>query len=549
MKVFIKRNLVILCTVTMLLCGMLALLTFNRNTQVNADSVQAVDFEVVDGASVRLQEPVGLRFRLKLSDTFKTGLKDTDQVGAFIFPKDYLPTSGTVDYAKDIATKLDYDLTDALYSEDGSWYANFVITNINEGNYNRDFIAIGYVKDAEGNYSYAEYSATKHARSVAVVAESAYLDYSTPTDGYSDIRKTLSAFMSPIREVNPVFAGFGTQENPYLIYSKAQFDSMGAHLSEFNYYEGKYFKLMQDLVDNATVVKKCGTQQAQFKGTFDGDGHTINVELTNSTSSETHIGLFAFNYGTIKNLTVTGSVTTSNTTVGGIAGDNGGIVYNCINKATITGNKNVGGITGRNKAYAASTIEVPVVENCTNEANITGTDYVAGVVGVNNSKVINSYNGTGVVVTGTGSHVGDIVYNATGGTLENEVVPEEPETPEEPDTVDFDTVLEYFVAQGFIKGTTYNAEYFKTNTEEGKKPNQGETQNMLVRAFRKVTNTTGAASTMPAQLDKVDFTFGDTPEEDATAREYWYARLSVKQETDGAMLRVLMIRIYNYLNK
>ncbi len=548
MKVFIKRNLIILCSIAMLLCGMLAYLTLNKNAQVNADTVTSVDFEVVDGASIRLAEPTGLRFRLKISDSFKSNLKDTDSVGAFIFPKDYLPASETVDYAKDIATKLDYDLTDALYYDQGYWYANFVIANINEGNYNRDFVAIGYVKNAEAEYEYAEYNATKHARSVAYVADEAYLDYSTPTNGYSDIRKTLSEFMKPIREVNPTFAGYGTQENPYLIYTKAQFDSMGANLSSNNYYENKYFKLMQDLVDNATVVKKAGSQAAPFKGTFDGDGHTVNINLTNSTTSETHIGLFAFNYGTIKNLTVTGSVTCSNSTVGGIAGENAGVIYNCVNKATISGKNNVGGITGRNKDYTASTIEVPVIENCTNEASVTGTDYVAGVTGVNNSKVINSYNGSDVVIAGTGSHIGDIVYNATGGTLENEEIPGE--EPDDGETVDFNAVLDYFVAQGFIKGTTsFDKKYFNDNAQEGKLPNQEETRNMLTRAFRKITNTTGAASTMPTQLDKSDFTFGDTPEEDATARTYWYARLNQKQETDGGMLRTLMIRIYNYLNK
>ena len=551
MKVFIKRNLVILFAVTMLLCGMLALLTSNRNTQVNAYTVASADFEVMEGASVRLKEPVGLRFKLKLSDTFKNSLKDTDQVGAFIFPKDYLPTSNTVDYAKDISTKLDYNLTDALYVDGGSWYANFVISNINKDNYNRDFVAIGYVKDADGNYTYTEYSAIKHARSVAYIAEKVYLNYSTPTDGYYDIRKTLADFMSPIREVNPVFAGFGTQENPYLIYTKSQFDSMGAHLSEFNYYEGKYFKLMQDLVDNATVVKKCGTQKAKFKGTFDGNGHTINVNITNSTSSETHIGLFAFNYGTIKNLTVTGTITTSNSNVGGIAGENSGIIYNCVNKATISGNNHVGGIAGKNYAYADSTIEVPVVENCTNEANITGTGYVAGIVGKNCSTVINSYNGKEVTITAT-STKGDIVCN-DGGTLENEIIPEEPDTPEEPDAVDFNTVLEYFFAQEFIKESTVcTREYLKTNAVSGvtitsKNNGRTEVKNMLVRACRKVTgNTQLTTGNFEKAMNKYpDFVFADE-----TQKNYWYNCMPTATENvDGGMLRTFMIDIYLYLNK
>lgn len=112
-----------------------------------------------------------------------------------------------------------------------------------------------------------------------------------------------------------------------------------------------------------------------------------------------------------------------------------------------------------------------------------------------------------------------------------------------------DEVINYFIAQGFIKdNTNYNGEYFKKNAKYGGTLNQGETQNMIVRAFRVVSGKTGAtAGQLPSLIDKVDFTFGDTPEEDATAREYWYARLTQKQATDGEMLRVLMIRIYDYL--
>ena len=73
---------------------------------------------------------------------------------------------------------------------------------------------------------------------------------------------------------------------------------------------------------------------------------------------------------------------------------------------------------------------------------------------------------------------------------------------------------------------------------------------MLVRAFRKVTGNAGAtASNLPGVIDKSDFTFGDDPSGDAALREYWYARIESKTNpVDGEMLRVLMIRIYDYMN-
>ncbi len=112
-----------------------------------------------------------------------------------------------------------------------------------------------------------------------------------------------------------------------------------------------------------------------------------------------------------------------------------------------------------------------------------------------------------------------------------------------------DEVINYFISQGFIKdNTSYNGEYFKTNAKYGGSLNQGETQNMLVRAFRIVTGKSSAtAGQISGFIDATDFTFGDTDSEDQTARAYWYARLSQKQEIDGEMLRILMTRIYDYL--
>lgn len=113
-----------------------------------------------------------------------------------------------------------------------------------------------------------------------------------------------------------------------------------------------------------------------------------------------------------------------------------------------------------------------------------------------------------------------------------------------------DEVLDWYVAQGIIKEGNYGKEYYKKNAKTGGTLNQGETQNMLVRAFRKVTGNAGAtASNLPGVIDKSDFTFSDDQGGDAALREYWYARIESKTNpVDGEMLRVLMIRIYDYMN-
>ncbi len=79
------------------------------------------------------------------------------------------------------------------------------------------------------------------------------------------------------------------------------------------------------------------TYEEPFTGTFDGDGYTIkNYQYE---SSENYVGLFRFNAGTIKNLTLDSSCSISgNAYVGAIAGQNNGKIYDCISRATVTCN-------------------------------------------------------------------------------------------------------------------------------------------------------------------------------------------------------------------
>ena len=119
-----------------------------------------------------------------------------------------------------------------------------------------------------------------------------------------------------------------------------------------------------------------------------------------------------------------------------------------------------------------------------------------------------------------------------------------------------DEVLDYFVEQGFIKGSTYNKEYFKQYAQAGQSPNKGETKNMLIRAFRAVTGSAGLA---PKDIQKgletyaPGFTFsdGDSVESPSEERTYWYGFFTTTSiasyPLDGGDLQELMIRIYDYL--
>ena len=92
-----------------------------------------------------------------------------------------------------------------------------------------------------------------------------------------------------------------------------------------------------------------GTDAKLFKGTFDGQNHTISgIYISNSNDNQ---GLFGYVYdGMIQNLSVADSYIQARNYVGGIVGyNNNGTVSNCSNSGTVTGS-GVGGIVGENDA-------------------------------------------------------------------------------------------------------------------------------------------------------------------------------------------------------
>lgn len=133
-----------------------------------------------------------------------------------------------------------------------------------------------------------------------------------------------------------------------------------------------------------------------FRGTFDGNGFEIKglrIELKRlpSGTGNAVIGLFAKNSGVIKNLTVSGSVS-SNVTgscIGAIVGNNEGTIEYCANKAnvTITNANYTGGIAG----YTSGTIS-----KCCNTGNITGGTWAGGI---SNYGIISDCYNTGNVST------------------------------------------------------------------------------------------------------------------------------------------------------
>ncbi len=115
---------------------------------------------------------------------------------------------------------------------------------------------------------------------------------------------------------------------------------------------GQYFKLTADITlpvgDSWIPIGKGGDNGTkQFRGTFDGAGHKISGLLINNAES-TYRGLFGriADSGTVKDLTIEGSITITADYSGGVAGYNAGTIDHCTSNVEVNSRTATGGIVG-----------------------------------------------------------------------------------------------------------------------------------------------------------------------------------------------------------
>ena len=180
----------------------------------------------------------------------------------------------------------------------------------------------------------------------------------------------------------------------------------------------------------------------RYKGTFDGQGHTISGLYFNDSSAECigivgdlgrggviqnvglensyfHVyqytaGICGYNSGTIRNCYNAGTVIGEFIIIGGIVGAfEVGTVSNCYNTGNITGESDVGGVCGNNMMRSNT------IENCYNTGNITGDMDLGGICGENTANAIikNCYNIGNV--TGTDKRIGGIIGRNASKFVEN----------------------------------------------------------------------------------------------------------------------------------
>jgi hypothetical protein len=217
-----------------------------------------------------------------------------------------------------------------------------------------------------------------------------------------------------------VLTGAGTEANPWLIQSRADFDEFANPANAALYWaSGKYTKLMCniDLTDTtytqAVIAPHTSTsgyfQGTQFTGIFDGNGHTIS-NLTINQPTKDYIGLFGSigSGGQVKNLGVENMNITGGRYVGGLSGENYNIsITSCYTAGSVRGTSYVGGLIGYNW-YGN-------LKFCYTTVSVYGKDSVGGLIGKNEySTSLTMCFATGLV-SGTGNKIGGLVgENYTG---------------------------------------------------------------------------------------------------------------------------------------
>lgn len=229
-----------------------------------------------------------------------------------------------------------------------------------------------------------------------------------------------------------VVIGNGSKATPYKINSTTIFNyyayQINQNVAGFN--NTKHFKLANDITLPSGWTPM-GTTDHPFKGTFDGDNHTVSLSLK-ADAKQAQAGLFgtidggatvrkvavnvvadgitstasgaeskagaiaAVNEGTIDQCYVSGegfvlSSDGTNRHAGGIAGDNSGTISNCYNlipvKVNDSSDSYLGGIAGHNTGtieYCFATEEVSIAADAVVSSLTNGMDETAGgIVGFN----------------------------------------------------------------------------------------------------------------------------------------------------------------------
>ena len=201
MKSIVKNRNLLLFVLSLLFCvSIVACVGFATvNAEATPKTLEEVALTMEEGASIRTNEPNGIRFRSFMSVADYEGLKanvgegkayKSAYFGMLIAPEDYLTTIGALteenvfgedakysygDTAEDGKTRIINVWSSEMNDFNGQKFFAGIITDVLGTNYNRKFVAQGYIKvtATDDTVSYKFAPAADNHRSIISVAQAA----------------------------------------------------------------------------------------------------------------------------------------------------------------------------------------------------------------------------------------------------------------------------------------------------------------------------------------------------------------------------------------
>ncbi len=178
-----------------------------------------------------------------------------------------------------------------------------------------------------------------------------------------------------------VFVGEGTQQNPYIIVTSEDMQTLSRLVKNGISFTNKHFKVKDD-IDEIDLIyginfEPIGNEVVNFEGIFDGTGTNFILDLKGAQNNVGLFGVLGIG-GEVRNVSVSGKVKGLNN-VGSIAGYNKGLIENVYSTASITGDAQVGGLVGYNNGILNFAYTI---------GEVLGKDYVGGIAGYNSENGI-----------------------------------------------------------------------------------------------------------------------------------------------------------------
>ena len=203
-------------------------------------------------------------------------------------------------------------------------------------------------------------------------------------------------------------SGGGTEQNPYLIGTAADWDNLADYVAEGNNCANLFFQMTANIGTTESPItkplgKQAGSQHSdrkRFAGIFDGDGHTLTVNITNENNpwyeyNKSYCAPFAYVQNvTIKNLHVTGTIVTTGQFASGLVGQSGPddqpslgacTIDNCHVSVNFVGNTTGNNTYGNHGTFISIAEGNATITNSWFDGSLTGRNYYysGGFIGLN----------------------------------------------------------------------------------------------------------------------------------------------------------------------